>query len=52
MPSGARGVAVQGLALVILLCIHSTAFVLVFVLGFGMVRGMVPLVCATLLAEF
>jgi MFS family permease len=44
--------ALEALALLILLVAHSAAAVLIFVVCFGMVRGLVPLVGATLLAEF
>jgi predicted MFS family arabinose efflux permease len=44
--------ALEALALLILLAAGSAATVLVFVVCFGMVRGMVPLVGATLLADF
>jgi MFS family permease len=44
--------ALEGLALLILPVARSAAVVLIFVVCFGMVRGMVPLVRATLLAEF
>ncbi|MDX6667293.1 MAG: hypothetical protein QOK04_673, partial [Solirubrobacteraceae bacterium] len=44
--------ALEALALVILLVAHTIAVVLIFVVCFGMVRGVVPLVGATLVAEF
>jgi MFS family permease len=42
----------QALSLILLTFAHSVASVLIFVVWFGMVRGMVPLVRATLIAEF
>jgi predicted MFS family arabinose efflux permease len=42
----------QALALLLLQLANSVVVVLIFVIWFGMVRGMVPLARATLLAEF
>jgi len=42
----------QALALLILPVAHSVAAVFIFVASFGMVRGMIPLVRATLVDEF